>query len=88
MKKLHLFIPVILATISCESFYGETGIVIDDNNGSRIEDIQLTVISDRGKIETSTDSIGYFYAQKFINCGFNPCHEDFTITLKKKIIKA
>jgi hypothetical protein len=84
MKKLHLFIPVILATISCEGFYGEDGIVIDENNGNRIENVQVTLISDKGKIETYTDSIGYFYAQEFIACGFSNCDEDFTITFEKE----
>lgn len=82
IEKLIYFVALI-ALQSCDGFIGEDGVVIDSETGNRIPNVTVSLISEDGvSLETKTDLIGFFNANKLIGCGLGNCDTDFSIKFK------
>jgi hypothetical protein len=84
MPRIFFDVIIILLLISCDGSVGENGIVQDSDTGERIPGVSITMDSFYKRIETISDSNGYFATEHFYSCGIKKCDETFNITFEKE----
>jgi hypothetical protein len=81
MRKLPLLFTALIL-YSCDIDFGENGVVVDSENGLRVEGVTVRMKNHYKDVDDVTDSIGYFHASASQNCGFD-CNDSYTITFTK-----